>query len=350
MESKAISDLASRGGRARARSLSKEQKSEIGKRAIEARWGKNLPQTNHTGEIELRSVGGVVSLPCAVLPNSQRVLTQSAFLIAIGRSRTPKAGTGVLSHVDGLPSFLQADALKPFITQELMASTTPIFFKDKSGRRFVGFDAELLPKVAEVYLRLRDDYVTNKKTIPPQYEKIITVCDIVVRGLAQVGIIALIDEATGYQYERPRRDLQEYLKLFLAEGLVRYARTFPNDYFKHLCRLKGIELRTDMKLPQYFGHLTNDLVYRRIAPGLLRRLKERRLERGKPSDKLYGWTSEDLGHPSLLLHLGTVVGLMKINTDYDTFHGQLDRVSPVYPEAPGLFDDPADWEDKQLAT
>ena len=231
-----------------------------------------------------------------------------------------------------------------------MASTTPIFFKDKSGRRFVGFDAELLPKVAEVYLRLRDDYVTNKKTIPPQYEKIITVCDIVVRGLAQVGIIALIDEATGYQYERPRRDLQEYLKLFLAEGLVRYARTFPNDYFKHLCRLKGIELRTDMKLPQYFGHLTNDLVYRRIAPGLLRRLKERRLERGKPSDKLYGWTSEDLGHPSLLLHLGTVVGLMKINTDYDTFHGQLDRVSPVYPEAPGLFDDPADWEDKQLAT
>jgi hypothetical protein len=167
---------------------------------------------------------------------------------------------------------------------------------------------------------------------------------ILIRGFASIGIIALVDEATGYQYERPRRELEEYLKKFLAEGLRRWVRTFPGDYFYHLCRLKGVQLRPDMKLPQYFGHITNDLVWRRIAPGLLKALKERREERGRPSNKLTQWVSDDLGKPQLLLHLGTVIGLMKINTDYDVFHNQLDQIAPIYPESPTLFDDPKDWE------
>ncbi len=74
-----------------------------------------------------------------------------------------------------------------------------------------------------------------------------------------------------------------------------------------------------MRLPQYFGHLTNDLIWRRIAPGLLKALKDRRSERGNRSNKLHSWTSEELGKPELLLHLGTVVGLMKIHDDYDKF-------------------------------
>src|SRR4029079_7676144 len=130
---------------------------------------------------------------------------------------------------------------------------------------------------------------------------------------------------------RPQRDLEAQLKKFLAESLVRYASGFPHDYLKHLCRLKGVELRADMKLPQYFGHLTNDLVYKRIAPGLVRALKDRRAERGKPYNKLYQWTSEDMGYPALMLHLGTVVGLMKVHTDYERFKAQLDAIAPVYP-------------------
>jgi P63C domain len=51
-----------------------------------------------------------------------------------------------------------------------------------------------------------------------------------------------------------------------------------------------VELRPDMKLPQYFGKLTNNLVYRRLAPGLLRRLKERREElEAKATSFTVGW-------------------------------------------------------------
>ena len=77
--------------------------------------------------------------------------------------------------------------------------------------------------------------------------------------------------------------------------------------------------------------------------GPLEVTSERKSERGGKSNKLHSWTSEDLGRPELLLHLGTVVGFMKINSDYDTFHARLDRIAPVFPDEPGLFDDPKDW-------
>jgi hypothetical protein len=73
-------------------------------------------------------------------------------------------------------------------------------------------------------------------------------------------------------------------------------------------------------------------------------LKERRVERGKASDKLHSWLSEDVGFPEVLVHLGTVVGLMKIHTQYEPFEKQLDQVAPIYPASPGLFDDPNDWK------
>ena len=35
---------------------------------------------------------------------------------------------------------------------------------------------------------------------------------------------------------------------------------------------------------------------------------------------------------------------MKRHTDYDEFQKDLDWIAPVYPDNPGLFDDPKDWE------
>ena len=99
-----------------------------------------------------------------------------------------------------------------------------------------------------------------------------------------------------------------------------------------------------MRLPQYFGHLTNNLIYRRLAPGLVKQLKETRIEKGSASDKLHSWLSADVGYPEVLVHLGTVIGAMKAHTDYDKFERQLDLIAPIYPETPGLFDDPKDWE------
>lgn len=331
-------EIQSKGGKARAEKLSKEDRSQIAKEAAEARWekaGKVIPKAKYEGILVI----GDMEIPCAVLDNGMRVLTQSGVMVALGRARQAKGRQYYDADVN-LPAFLTAKNLKSFIPQELSVTSSQVEFKRLNGGRAFGYRAELLPKVCGVFLDADKAGVIEERT----QRHIVDRALLLIRGFASVGIIALIDEATGYQYERPRRDLEEYLKAFLAESLRRYVRTFPGEYFKHLCRLKGVELRPDMKLPQYFGHLTNDLIWRRIAPGLLRALKERREERGRPSNKLFQWTTDEFGKPQLLMHLGMVVGLMKLHTDYDEFHKQLDQIAPVYPETPGLFDDPKDWD------
>ena len=119
-----------KGGKARAEVLSPEKRREIAKKAAQSRWDGNLEIATHEGEFSI----GNSKISCANLPNKKRIITQAAFLRALGRSRSPKAGTGVLKTVDDLPFFLQAEALKPFIIEELYTSTKPIFYKSKSGK------------------------------------------------------------------------------------------------------------------------------------------------------------------------------------------------------------------------
>jgi P63C domain len=336
-------EMGALGGKASAEGMTAEELSQRGRAAVQARWAKKkgeelmtIPKATHEG---ILAIGGA-EIPCAVLENGERVLTQESFLLAIGRAGKAKGGKGSTGMVDGLPPFLAAENLIPFITNELRGSTTPVVFRSRNtGQRAFGYKAMLLPMVCEVYLEAR-----RKKAILKQQAHIAEACEILQSGLARVGIIALVDEATGFQYDRPRRDLEEQLKRFLSDSLRRWVRTFPADYFKELCRLRNVELRHDMKLPSYFGHLTNNLVYRRIAPGLLRKLKERRTDKGRPNEKLHSGLSLDFGIPEVLVHLGIVIGCMRSHTNYDEFEKHLDQIAHIYPEQPGLFDDPRDWE------
>lgn len=128
-----------KGGIARALSLSPEERREIAKKAANARWSGKLPLATHEGKFHI----GDSAVSCAVLEDGRRIITQAAFLRAMGRARSPKAGTGVFSTVDELPFFLQAEALQPFISSDLRESTKPIFYITKDGSRGVGYDAQL---------------------------------------------------------------------------------------------------------------------------------------------------------------------------------------------------------------
>jgi hypothetical protein len=69
-----------------------------------------------------------------------------------------------------------------------------------------GYRADLLPIVCEVYLQARDAAV-----LPPNQQHVAKQADILMRGLAHVGIIALVDEATGYQEFRAKDALSRIL-------------------------------------------------------------------------------------------------------------------------------------------
>jgi len=97
---------------------------------------------SHEGDIKL----GDITIQCAVLKDGRRVLTQSDFMIALGRSRQAKGRAYYTGDVN-LPAFLTAQNLKPFIDSDLHVTSSQIEFRPLKGARAFGYSAELLPKV-----------------------------------------------------------------------------------------------------------------------------------------------------------------------------------------------------------
>ena len=78
--------------------------------------------------------------------------------------------------------------------------------------------------------------------------------------------------------------------------------------------------------------LTNDLVYKRLAPGVLEELKRVKMESGKARDKLFQRLTSNIGYPKLREHLGSVVAIMKLSGGWHDFMDKLDLLHPKYGE------------------
>jgi len=317
----------SKGGKARAASLSPEERKIIARRAAEARWTANLPSAFYEGEFDLAAA----KLACAVLEDDRRIITQASFLRSLGRARSPKAGAGVLTTAEDVPFFLQAEVLQDFVDDELLDVVKPVFYRTRNGGKGVGYNAIALKRVAEVYLKFRDRSFEENGKVPTRYAKMIQAADLLIRGLAEVGIVALVDEATGYQDVRARRALQEVLDAYLLKELAAWAKRFPDDFYKEIYRLRNWQWRgRGVNPPQVVAKYTTDFVYDRLAPGITEELQNRmpKTQDGKKKGKLHQLLSDDVGHPALAQHLHAVITLMKASPDWATFKLLLDRSLP----------------------
>jgi hypothetical protein len=313
-----------RGGIERAKSLSPERRSEIAGRGAAAREEyKKLPLAEFGDPNRpLRILE--TAMPCYVLSDGTRVLTQFGFLQAIGRSPRPAGGTGGLAGFDKLPSFLGASNLKPLITDDLIASSAPIHFRLPTGGRAVGYRAELLPQVCNVYLAGRDQglLIGRQKDMAAR-------ADMLVRGLAETGIVALVDEATGYQQVRSRDALQAFLDRFLRKELAAWVKTFPDEFFYELFRLKKWQWKGTSKRPGVVGTYINDLIYDRLGPGVLAELEKKNpVENGRRKAKHFQWLTEDIGHPALAQHMYATIGFMRSAETWDEFKSTFYRAFP----------------------
>ena len=243
---------------------------------------------------------------------------------AIGRSRTPKAGTG--GGVDDLPAFLNTSNLKPYLSQlREGVSTTPILFQMPNGSRGYGYNAELLPDVCSVYLEAR-----SAGALLSSQQHIAARAEILLRGLATIGIIGLVDEATGYERIREERALAKILEKILDEELQPWTRTFEFSFYKEIFRLKGWGSAAGVKRPQVIGRYTNDFVYDRIAPGVLAELRRRNpvLPQGWRKNRHHQWFTPEFGHPKLRMHIEAVTALMRAAGSWSGFKRSLDRAYP----------------------
>lgn len=308
--SAAVSDTAAingaKGGKARAERLSAEDRQAIAANAAASRWGSTIPRATHSGVLEI----GGRELSCAVLENGKRLLTQETFLTAIGRAKKAKAGTGSEALAAGVPPFLVAENLQQFIPDDLRENILPIPFRNEKGGRANGYDATLLPKVCEVYLAARD-----AKRIRPDQRHVVQACDILIRGLAQVGIIALVDEATGYQAERAKDELSKILANYISAELLPWVTMFPNEFFRQVYRLHGWEYKPGTaKRTPLVGKLINKYIYEQLPGGVLDELRRRNpvTEKGYRKHKHFQHLTADTGHPHLDRQITVVTTLMRI--------------------------------------
>ncbi|MGX9349392.1 P63C domain-containing protein [Microbacterium sp. KNMS] len=310
------------GGKARAAKLTPEERSVSAKKAAEARWNAGPVREVLAGSPDSPLRIGDVEVECYVLDDDTRVITQASMLTAIGRSRRVPGAEGA---DEALPPILRAKSIRPFIPDDVIEQAQPISFRLPSGVRANGYRADLLPTICEIYLAARQE-----GALPPNQRHIAAQAEILVRALAHVGIIALVDEATGYQDIRTKDALSKILEAFVARELQPWVKTFGPDYYKEMCRLRGVPYDPNsVKRPQYFGNLTNDIVYDRLAPGVRDELKAAQ-KKAEKSGKLFQHLTKTTGYPKLREHLGSVVTLMKISSDWSDFKAKLDTIHPSY--------------------
>lgn len=336
------SEAGKKGGNARAKKLSKEQRSEIAKQAAAARWaGKELPIATHGDDdhpLRIPNGEGMIEIPCYVLDDGRRVLIQSGMLRGMDMKQGTASGQGL---GDRLGRFITTKSINPFVSQELAdVITNPIRFRSRSGTIAYGYEATVLADLCEAVLQARG----GKPGLNYQQEHIAKRCEILVRGFARVGIIALVDEATGYERDRVRDELAKILEAFVAKEIQGYLKTFELEFYELMCELRNEPLERAKKRPAYFGKLTDNLVYMRLAPGVREKLRELNpvQDNGRRKRKHFQHLTPDLGHPKLKEHLAGVTTAMKMakiqGLAWPQFLKILDKTHPVQKEMP-LFKD-----------
>lgn len=317
-----------RGGRARADAMTPEQRRAAARKAAEARWktdgmeiDEDRPRATHMGVLQI----GDTEIPCAVLENGQRVLTERAFLRAMGRDARAKSKKYIRDgDAVGLPPFMTAKALEPYIRDIVRTPSVPIKFRlpeEVQAPPALGYAAELLPEVCRVFVAAAADGKLTRQQL-----HIAAKCQLLLDGLANVGIVALIDEATGFQAERTRNELQAILAAYIAPEFLPWQQRFPESYYKEMFRLLGWQYNPpQIKKPNLIGKLTDELVYKQLPNGVREELKRRNPpnSKGYRRHKHHQLVTPEIGNGHLERQIAAVTTLMRASQGNRRLFNQL---------------------------
>ncbi len=278
-------------------------------------YGLATKKAEYAGPLSL----GEIKLSCFVTGDGERFIS--------GRSMT--TAIGMKGRGQGMQRISANSTLKPFMNNALvMAIEQPVEITGKTSKPVHGYRAEILADLCDAILEARkaDALKTEQEIRYSRY------AENLVRGFARVGIAALVDEATGYQSVRDNAALQKILDKFLKDEARTWSKTFPDEFWQKLVKVKGHNSYYAMKRPAFVGHWVNDIVYSRLAPGIKERLKEinPRLPSGDRKKRHHQHLTEDYGLPELKDHLKKVMVLMDASSGKKEFEKLLNRSLPKY--------------------
>ena len=279
---------------------------------------------------------GSLEIPCYVLEDGTRVFSGRGIQKVLG-AESPSGSW--------LQRFAKSSAMSPrFRAGELSIFDRinhPIKFKrpdaggSQSGTN--GYEVTLLVDICSEIIEANraGDFDDNN---------IVRNADIIIRSVAKVGIIALVDEVTGYQQDKNRAkdELQKFLAQFISDEASRWVKTFNDSFFEMIYRMHGWNWTLTHKRPGVVGKWINDIVYERLAPVVLTELQKvnPKTDKGTRKDRHHQHLTEEVGRPKLKEHLAAVEALGRasgydwikfmqmLNTAFPKQYQQLDLLFP----------------------
>jgi P63C domain len=256
-----------------------------------------IPKATHWGELPI----GETTLPCYVLETGERVFSLKGVVV------------GLIGTQGGqLAEYLKVRALKEYLPDDLTPDENgdiPALMTFDTGAFGVG--AMALGLQVEKLIDLCSAYssAADQGKLTDRQQAIATTANAFLRACSKVGIIALVDEATGYQYDREERALQFKLKIFLSEELRKWEKTFPDELWKEFARLTHWDRPLHVR-PKYWGKLVMELVYGYLDQDVCDWLRKHAPKPMK-GQNYHQWLSGQYGLKRLNEHIWMLIGIAK---------------------------------------
>lgn len=274
-----------------------------------------INKITHEGELNLNGL----LIPCYVLANGERVLSTSGMQKALG-------------VMDNEPKQRSSGRLDEIMTSKLITHVTSV--ENNAARyqpiecwrgrqKITAYDAVILPEICELMLKGRDHAKENDIELGTRQKAVINQSDIIIRALARIGIIALVDEATGYQYDREKDELQKILSSYISTELLPWQKRFPDEFYKEIFRLHNWDFTVNgiKNRPGVIGTWTKQLVYNLLPQGILQELEKKtpKNSSGRKTARLHQSLTLDIGEPHLEKQLISIITLMNVSKTWKEF-------------------------------
>lgn len=278
---------------------------------------KTLKATHGSDKTPLKL--GELTIPCYVLEDGTRVFSGRGIQKAIGSPSDSGSWLSRYVNSTSIAKYLSAGTLDSF--------NNPIIFErptaSGSQSNTYGYEVTLLIDLCDAIIQAKNDREEVDINIAKSAE-------IIIRAVAKVGIIALVDEATGYQYEREKDALQVVLKAYISEELQKWQKMFPDVFYYEIFRLNGWGFTVSgiKRRPGVIGTWTNELIYKQLPKGVIDELKAKTPKsiEGNYTARFFQSLTPDIGHPALTAQIYKVVGIMNISKNWTEFKSNFNRM------------------------
>ena len=313
-----------KGGAARRDKLTPERRSEIARRAAQARHGPHpaapppaagdldLPYATHQGQMAI----GDLMLDCYVLADGRRVFHKRGMAKALGLKS--EGGNAFMKTMQGKGL---GSALPASLREKI---NNPINFKPLVGELGHGYEADILAEVAKAIIKAGDEGLTKAQ------QPLVAQAKILMHAFAKIGVVALIDEATGYQQIRDPSALRLLVQQYIAAEKREWDKQFPDSFYDGLNRIyKSKRLTTTstgaviQNRPQHFAKFTRAYVYDPLENGAvleeLDRINPKINDKGTRRDRFHQHLSLGYGIEKLKRQVDAVGTLIDVSDNVSQF-------------------------------